>query len=785
MFSTNNAGVDNTIKTHNLGFPRIGAHRELKRATEAFWSGRISLEDLTQVGAGLRKAHWLIQKEAGIDLIPSNDFSFYDQMLDMSCLLGNIPARYHWSGETVDLPLLFQIARGSDGGKTDCSCGGNAGVVASEMTKWFDTNYHYIVPEFHRATTFRVGTTKPFDEFSEAIALGIRTKPVLVGPLTYLYLGKSQEHGLDRLSLLEKVLPVYREILVRLADLGAEWIQLDEPILALDLDADWQAAFSSAYKELRAAVPKARLLLATYFGELRENAVLAAGLPVDALHVDLSRAGAEFDMILSLVPANLSLSVGLVDGRNIWKNDFEHSHAFIRKALATLGTGRVLVAPSCSLLHSPVSLRHEQAMDAEVRGWLAFAEEKLGEVVDLARLGAGGGNALAMHKNQIASRARRASERIHRAEVKQRSSAVTGNDSRRCSPFHVRREKQREALRLPIFPTTTIGSFPQTQDVRTARLQYRKGELSDADYTAFLKLKTAECTRFQEEVGLDVLVHGEFERNDMVEYFGEQLDGFLFTSNGWVQSYGSRCVKPPVIFGDVSRPGPMTIDWSSYAQSLASRPMKGMLTGPITILQWSFVRDDQPRSETARQIALAIRDEVVDLEKAGIRIIQIDEPALREGLPLRRSDWPAYLEWATEAFRLSASGVRDETQIHTHMCYCEFNDIIDSIAALDADVISIETSRSNMELLGAFVTFHYPNEVGPGVWDIHSPRVPSVEEMESLLRKASSVLPLESIWVNPDCGLKTRGWPEVKAALQNMIAAARKIRAQVSDQVSI
>jgi len=785
LCSANNDGVDKTITTHNLGFPRIGARRELKRATEAFWSGSISQEELARTGAELRKTHWLIQKEAGIDLIPSNDFSFYDQMLDMSCLLGNIPHRYQWDGEAADLPLLFKIARGSGGEKKDCSCGGHGGVVASEMTKWFDTNYHYIVPEFHRATTFRVGTTKPFDEFTEALALGIRTKPVLVGPLTYLYLGKSQDEGFDRLSLLERVLPVYAEILQRLTSLGAEWIQLDEPILALDLDADWRAAFSSAYRKLRAAVPNVKLLLATYFGELRENAALATNLPVDALHIDMSRAGAEFDEILSLIPKDLVLSLGLVDGRNIWKNDFERSYAVIEKARGALGAERVLVAPSCSLIHSPVSLRHEQAIDGEIREWLSFAEEKLGEVVELARLGSGEGDALALHKNQIAIRARRVSERIHRAEVKKRSAAVTAADACRHSPFQERRERQREALHLPWFPTTTIGSFPQTTDVRNARLQFKKGELSESDYTSFLKQKTAECVRFQEEVGLDVLVHGEFERNDMVEYFGENLDGFLFTSNGWVQSYGSRCVKPPVIFGDVSRPRPITIDWSIYAQSLTQRPMKGMLTGPITILQWSFVRDDQPRSETARQIALAIRDEVADLERAGIRIIQIDEPALREGLPLRRSDWPAYLDWSTEAFRLSASGVRDETQIHTHMCYCEFNDIIESIAALDADVISIETSRSNMELLEAFVTFHYPNEVGPGVWDIHSPRVPSVEEMTDLLRKAASVLPVENLWVNPDCGLKTRGWPEVRAALGNMVTAARSLRSEVSARAAV
>lgn len=773
------------IKTHNLGFPRIGEKRELKRATEAFWNGNLSLDGLVKTGLELRKTHWLTQQKAGIDLIPSNDFSFYDQMLDMSCLLGNVPARYQWDGKSVDLPLLFKIARGSGGDESDCSCGGHGGVVASEMTKWFDTNYHYIVPEFQKDASFTIGSTKPFEEFSEALAMGIKTKPVLIGPLTYLYLGKSQEEGLDRLSLLDSLLPVYAKVLQRLAGLGAEWIQLDEPILSLDLDVDWQTAFVGAYQSLRSSVSKTKFLLATYFAELRGNASVAAGLPVDALHIDITRAEEEFEAVLSLVPDNLTLSVGVVDGRNIWKNDFEHSCAFVQKARQKLGDDRVLVAPSCSLLHTPVSLRHESSLDAEIKGWLAFAEEKLVEVVEISRLGSSQGEALALHKNQVAIRSRRASERIHRPEVKARSAAVVAGDSRRKSPFSVRRVKQRDTLKLPNLPTTTIGSFPQTTDVRNARLRFKKGGLTEADYNAFLREKTAECVRFQEEVGLDVLVHGEFERNDMVEYFGENLDGFSFTSHGWVQSYGSRCVKPPIIFGDVARPRPMTVEWSAYAQSLTKRPMKGMLTGPITILQWSFVRDDQPRSETARQIGLAVRDEVADLEAAGICIIQIDEPALREGLPLRRSDWKPYLDWATETFRLSASGVKDETQIHTHMCYCEFNDIIDSIAALDADVISIETSRSNMELLEAFVNFQYPNEVGPGVWDIHSPRVPAKKEMTDLLRKAAGVLPPRNIWVNPDCGLKTRGWEETKASLCNMVSAARELRSELFNDVSV
>jgi 5-methyltetrahydropteroyltriglutamate--homocysteine methyltransferase len=772
------------IRTHNLGYPRIGEKRELKKAMEAYWRGEISVDELDRVGKQLRRSHWLVQKEAGIELIPSNDFSFYDQMLDMTCLLGNIPPRFEWNGDTCGLDLFFQIARGVGGepeGGRPSSDAQRAAVHASEMTKWFDTNYHYIVPEFQAGTAFRLGATKPFDEFEEARALGIRTKPVLIGPLTYLHLGKSMDSNFERLALLEGLLPVYTEILRRLEKLGAEWVQLDEPILAFELSSDWQAAFLPAYRTLRSAAPDSKILLGTYFGELRENLSLATSLPVDALHLDLTRAAKELQKVLQHLPPSMSLSLGVVDGRNVWRNNFELSLQQIGEAKRVLSSERLLIAPSCSLLHSPVTLRKESALDAEIREWLAFAEEKLREVTQLARLAEGRGDALVAYKNRVAFHSRRASERIHRSEVKARCRAVRAEDSRRSAPFSQRRIKQRATLGLPLFPTTTIGSFPQTAEVRAARAKWKRGELSDHDYEAFLKEKTADCIRFQEEAGLDVLVHGEFERNDMVEYFGEQLEGFAFTANGWVQSYGSRCVKPPIIYGDVARPRPMTVAWSVHAQSLTSKPMKGMLTGPITILQWSFVRDDQPRSETARQIALAIRDEVLDLEAAGIRVIQIDEPALREGLPLRRSDWQAYLDWAVESFRLAASGVRDETQMHTHMCYCEFNDIIESIAALDADVISIEASRSNMELLDAFAAFRYPNEVGPGVWDIHSPRIPETSEMANLLRKAATVLPIESLWVNPDCGLKTRAWEEVIPCLQNMVTAAAALRREHLD----
>ncbi len=773
--------MDGHIRTHILGYPRIGEKRELKKATEAYWRGTISVEELLGIGAKLRKSHWLAQQAAGIELIPSNDFSFYDQVLDMTCLLGNVPERFHGHESAHGLDVLFRIARGiGRDGHSSCQVEGSS-LHASEMTKWFDTNYHYIVPEFDAQTVFRVTATKPFDEFTEALGLGIRTKPVLIGPLTYLHLGKSVDPGFDRLDLLDRLLPVYAEILARLEGLGAQWVQLDEPILMFELGSDWRAAFLPAYRTLRAAAPRLNLLLATYFGELRENRSLAASLPLDALHLDVTRASGELQEVIECLPATMSLSLGLVDGRNVWRNNFEWSLQQIDQAKRVLSAERILLAPSCSLLHSPVTLRRETLLDAEIKEWLAFAEEKLREVTQLARLAEGGGDALVAYRNRVAVHSRRASRRIHRSEVAARCQAVRPEDDARRAPFSQRRLKQRAALALPLLPTTTIGSFPQTADVRAARAKWKHGESSDADYEAFLKEKTAACIRLQEGIGLDVLVHGEFERNDMVEYFGEQLNGVVFTTNGWVQSYGTRCVKPPIIYGDVSRSRPMTVEWSTYAQSLTSKPMKGMLTGPITILQWSFVRDDQPRSETALQIALAVRDEVLDLEAAGIKIIQIDEPALREGLPLRQNDWPAYLDWAVHAFRLAVSSVRDETQIHTHMCYGEFNDIIDSIAALDADVISIETSRSHMELLDCFAAFRYPNEIGPGVWDIHSPLVPDTAEMENLLRKAAAVLPIENLWVNPDCGLKTRAWSEVVASLENMVKTAALLRRENPD----
>ena len=777
--------------THNLGYPRIGEQRELKRATEAFWKGQISEAELQKTGVDIRRTNWLKQKDAGIDLIPVNDFSFYDQTLDMSCLLGNVPPRFQWKGGQTDINTVFTIARGTQGGASlvtdekDCQTG-KISTFASEMTKWFDTNYHYIVPEFHSGSKFALSGSKVFDEFAEAKALGLNAKPVLIGPITYLSLGKVQDPktpDFDQFTLLDNLVSVYEEIISRLAAAGAQWIQLDEPVFSLDLNDKQRAAFKTAYNQLAKSKGTAKLLVTTYFGGVRDNLDAYLALPVDALHFDFMRGAEDIDTVLKKFHQDKILSVGIVEGRNIWKNDYDSSLAVLQKTKAVVGD-RLWIAPSCSLLHSPITLKHEQELDDELKNWLAFADQKLIEVVDLRQLLDGAGSKETLAANQAAATSRKTSKRIHDEAVKLRLAGVTASDFERASSFSTRQQSQARKLQLPEFPTTTIGSFPQTKEVRQARAQWKKGELSDAGYDQFLKEETAKCIAFQEEIGIDMPVHGEFERNDMVEYFGENLEGFAFTSNGWVQSYGSRYVKPPVIFGDVSRPKPMTVYWSQYAQSLTRRPMKGMLTGPVTILQWSFVRDDQPRSVTTHQIALAIRDEVVGLETAGIAAIQIDEPAFREGLPLRRSDWDEYLDWAVKTFRLSASGVKDDTQIHTHMCYSEFNDIIESIADMDADVITIETSRSNMELLDAFVGFKYPNEIGPGVYDIHSPRVPSENEMVGLMGKAEAVLPRRNLWVNPDCGLKTRAWAEVKPSLIHMVAAAKKMRSLLPAKAS-
>ncbi len=762
--------------TNNLGYPRVGANRELKKACEQYWAGKITRQQLFLSAKDLREQHWRLQEAAGIDLIPCNDFSFYDHVLDMSLLLGAIPLRYAPVVTDIrgnaEIDLYFAMARGYQRDGLD--------ITAMEMTKWFDTNYHYIVPEFSAGQTFKVFSQKLYNECSATKAvLGRAPKPVLIGPVSYLLLGKEKEKGFDRIDLIKKLVPVYIEILNKLKDdYKVDWVQLDEPFLSLDLTDVQKKAFRYAYEEIRNKCPHLKIMLAAYFEGLGDNVQLACSLPVCALHIDLVRAPQQLEEVIQALPPKVSLSLGVVDGRNIWKNDYHHSSTLIQKSLEKLGDDRVFVAPSCSLLHTPFDLDKETAIAPEIRNWMAFAKQKLTEVVHLKRIVQG--EVALLDENQAALANRRTSPLIHKDAVKQRISAIREDDTHRKSVFAVRQQLQNARFGLPLFPTTTIGSFPQTDEIRQLRARLKKGELTLRQYDMAIESATIEAIRWQEQIGLDVLVHGEFERNDMVEYFGEHLEGFLFTQYGWVQSYGSRCVKPPVIYGDVSRTGDITVRWSRYAQEQTSRMMKGMLTGPVTILQWSFVRDDQPRAVTTNQIALAIRDEVVALESAGIRMIQIDEPAIREGLPLRKKDWAAYLDWAVRAFRLSASGVKDETQIHTHMCYSEFNDIIEHIAAMDADVITIETSRSQMELLEAFADFKYPNEIGPGVYDIHSPRIPHAEEMEALLEKAVALLPARNLWVNPDCGLKTRKWPETKQALINMVQAARMMRERVT-----
>ena len=761
-----------SIRTNIPGYPRIGVNRELKKAEEAYWAGKITKQELLDTASQIRKENWQLQKEAGIDLIPSNDFSFYDQTLDLSLSVGAIPERYNALKDDL-LELYFAMAHGYQKDGID--------VTAMEMTKWFDTNYHYIVPEFTRNQQFSLTYNKAAREFEEALGLGIKTKPVLVGPVTYLLLGKERETGFNRIDLIDRLLPVYIQILKELESLGAEYVQIDEPSLCTDLDDEVKEVYSKAFAQIRKAT-RLKIILTTYFGPLADNAALAAGLGADILHIDLVRAPEQVSSIAALLPNDISLSLGVVDGRNIWKNDFRQSLDIIEKAKEKLESNRLLVSTSCSLLHSPIDLdaeTDERTLPAEVKRWLSFARQKVSEVVTLADLADGKGSYAAqkaLHENKADIQDRRTSALTNNADVKRRMEAVTPDFAKRKSPFAERILEQRKSLRLPLYPTTTIGSFPQTTEVRSWRSKFKKGELSKDQYIGLLKGEIEKTIRIQEEIGLDVLVHGESERNDMVEYFGEQLSGFAFTRNGWVQSYGSRCVKPPVIYGDVSRPHAMTVDWAVYAQSLTDKPVKGMLTGPVTILQWSFVRNDQPRAVTMKQIALAIRDEVVDLEKAGISVIQIDEPAIREGLPLRKADRDEYLDKAVEAFRISASGVKDSTQIHTHMCYSQFNDIIRHIALMDADVITIECARSQMNLLGAFAEFKYPNEIGPGVYDIHSPRVPSVQEMVELLQKASKVISPAQLWVNPDCGLKTRGWTETEASLRNMVQAAVLMR---------
>ena len=760
------------ITTHNLGFPRIGAKRELKFALESYWRGESSREELTAIGTQLRQRHWTEQSK--LDLVPVGDFAFYDQVLDMSFMLGNLPSRaLDFHGDQID--NYFRVARGrsATGANEHADCCG--GIAAGEMTKWFDTNYHYIVPEFKVTTEFKLDASRLLAQLAEAKSQGIKVKPVIIGPVTYLWLGKSKDDT-NKLGLLDKLLPVYAELLDQLAAQGVDWVQIDEPVLVTELDADWQHAFNLAYHHLKAS--RVKLLLATYFGSLQENLYLACNLPVAGLHIDAVNARQEMTQILNLLPSHKVLSLGVVNGRNIWKTDLNAVLTWLEPIATGLGP-RLWLAPSCSLLHVPVDLASERKLDTEIQSWLAFALQKLDEIKILAIALSKGRIAVAaeLAANQTAITARHTSTRVNNPAVKAAILNIDPDMGLRKNPYALRVKKQAARLKLPAYPTTTIGSFPQTAEIRLARSQFKSSELDEAGYKAAMQAEIARSVREQEDLGLDVLVHGEAERNDMVEYFGEQLNGYAFSQFGWVQSYGSRCVKPPILFGDISRPKAMTVEWTQYAQSLTDKPMKGMLTGPVTILNWSFVRDDQPRSVSCYQLALAIGEEVRDLEKAGVQIIQIDEAALREGLPLRKSQWQAYLDWAVESFRISANGVADETQIHTHMCYSEFNDIIGAIADMDADVITIETSRSDMELLDVFDSFNYPNEIGPGVYDIHSPNIPTQEHMVQLMKKAAQRIPAERLWVNPDCGLKTRQWPEVITALTNMVAAAKELRA--------
>ncbi|MDE9552735.1 5-methyltetrahydropteroyltriglutamate--homocysteine S-methyltransferase [Xenorhabdus bovienii] len=758
-----------TVLNHTLGFPRIGLKRELKKAQENYWAGKISQQELLETGRELRARHWQQQKEAGVDLVPVGDFAWYDQVLTTNLLLGNVPPRHQNEDGSIDLDTLFRIGRGRAPTGTP--------AAASEMTKWFNTNYHYIVPEFQQGQEFKLGWTQLLDEVDEALALGHKVKPVLLGPVTYLWLGKVKGKAFDRLSLLTDILPVYQQVLAELAKRGIEWVQIDEPALVLELPKEWLEAFSTAYQALQG---QAKLLLTTYFDSISHNLATIKSLPVQGLHVDLVAGKDSLDELNKSLPETWLLSLGVINGRNVWRADLSAKYQLVA---SLAGKRDIWIGTSCSLLHSPIDLNDETGLDEEVKSWFAFALQKCAELSLLAQaLNAPEGSKQAeLDAYSAPIRARRSSTRVNNPTVTERITAIKPQDSERNLVYPERAKLQRERYNLPLWPTTTIGSFPQTTEIRSLRLDFKKGRVDNTHYRTNISEHIKQAINEQENLGLDVLVHGEAERNDMVEYFGEHFDGYVFTQNGWVQSYGSRCVKPPVIIGDISRPEAITVNWATYAQSLTDKPVKGMLTGPVTILCWSFPREDISRETIAKQIALALRDEVDDLQKAGIGIIQIDEPALREGLPLRREEWQAYLEWAVDAFKLSAAIAEDDTQIHTHMCYCEFNDIMPSIAALDADVITIETSRSDMELLDSFEDFSYPNEIGPGVYDIHSPNVPSVEWIEALLRKAADRIPVERLWVNPDCGLKTRGWTETRQALANMVEAAKRLRASVNN----
>ncbi|NOH71034.1 5-methyltetrahydropteroyltriglutamate--homocysteine S-methyltransferase [Vibrio pectenicida] len=756
--------------THILGYPRIGEQRELKFALEQYWRGDIDQQGLKSVGSALRHKNWQTQSDAELSYVTAGDFAWYDHVLTTSLLLGHVPKR-HRDG-FPDLDTLFRVGRGQS--QINCDCSGSA---ASDMTKWFNTNYHYIVPEFSQDDRFEISWPQLFEEVNEAIKAGHKVKPVILGPVSYLYLGKEVEEGFDRLTLLPRLLKAYQTILSKLAEQGVEWVQIDEPILSLELETPWLESFKLAYQVIRSDV---KVLLTTYFDSLEDSLENVIELDIDGLHIDLSAAPQQLNKLVSKLPQEWVLSAGVVNGRNVWRADLSAQLELLKPVKDKLGD-RLWVASSCSLLHSPVDLDVESQLSEEVRSWFAFAKQKVSEVALLGKALDGDQQAIeACETYSVPVKARKTAAHVNKPQVQKRLSQVTKAQAERSAPYEQRALAQSKSLDLPLFPTTTIGSFPQTSEIRVQRNAYRIGQLSESDYTLALRGHIEDAVKRQEELDLDVLVHGEAERNDMVEYFAENLAGFQTTKFGWVQSYGSRCVKPAIVVADIEREKPITVEWSKYAQSLTSKQMKGMLTGPVTILCWTFPREDISRKEITNQLALALRDEVSDLQDAGINIIQIDEPAIREGLPLKKRDHAEYLDWAVDAFKISAAGANPETQIHTHMCYSEFNEIIGSVAALDADVITIETSRSNMELLKAFEEFNYPNEIGPGVYDIHSPNIPSKAWIEGLINKATEKIPAKRLWVNPDCGLKTRNWAETQASLSNMVSAAKKLRAEHS-----
>ncbi len=761
------------ITTHILGYPRIGEKRELKFALEKYWRGEIDQAELKNVGSDLRQKNWDTQAQAGLSFVTAGDFAWYDHVLTTTLLLGHVPKR-HRNG-FPDLDTLFKVGRG----QSQASCGCSSGSAASDMTKWFNTNYHYIVPEFSKDDSFEVSWPQLFEEVNEATKAGHKVKPVLLGPISYLYLGKEVEEGFDRLTLLPRLLTAYQQILAKLAKQGVEWVQIDEPILSLELEKPWLDSFKLAYQVIRSDV---KVLLTTYFDSVTDSLDKIVELDVDGLHVDLSAAPTQLQQVADKLPEGWVLSAGVVNGRNVWRADLTTLRETLQPIKDKLGD-KLWVASSCSLLHSPVDLDLEPSLSEDVQSWFAFAKQKVTEVALLGKALDGDQEAiLACDTYSAPIQARKTSKEVNKPQVQARLSKVTQALAERSAPYAERAAHQSEVLGLPLFPTTTIGSFPQTSEIRVQRSAYRAGKLSESEYVEALKGHIADAVKRQEALDLDVLVHGEAERNDMVEYFAENLAGFQTTKFGWVQSYGSRCVKPAIVVADIEREKPMTVEWSTYAQSLTSKQMKGMLTGPVTILCWTFPREDISRKEIADQLALALRDEVSDLQDAGINIIQIDEPAIREGLPLKKRDHAEYLNWAVNAFKISAASAKPETQIHTHMCYSEFNEIIDSVAALDADVITIETSRSNMELLKAFEEFNYPNEIGPGVYDIHSPNIPSEDWIEGLINKAAEKIPAKRLWVNPDCGLKTRNWAETEASLANMVSAAKKLRKEFAEQ---